>query len=135
MLDVICGFPGIGKTYYAKKYGVFDSDSSKFSKDGFPRNYIEYIKSLNGTVLVSTHREVRDMLADEDISFALVYPSMECKEEYVERYKDRGSPASFIELLKNNWEVWVKEMIKEDRAYLHFVLGPGKFLSDVRSEF
>lgn len=78
---VICGFPGIGKTFTVQNWiysniKIYDSDSSNFSwidkndhskgrNPDFPANYIEYIKSIdneNSVVLTSSHKEVRDAL-------------------------------------------------------------------------
>jgi len=108
---VISGFPGIGKSHFFRKNKdkvVLDSDSSKFSwiekgirHPDFPNNYIKYIKEnlayINplgvgkaDIILVSSHKNVRDALVENDIPFTLVYPSRDIKEEYLQRYKDRG---------------------------------------------
>lgn len=60
---IICGFPGIGKSYLyrSNKLNATDSDSSNFKwinvKDGsmavnpeFPQCYIDHIKWLSGRV-------------------------------------------------------------------------------------
>lgn len=131
---IICGFPGIGKTHYAEQSGCYDSDSSKFSKDQdkWPENYINYIKSIEkGIVLVSTHYEVREALWLNSIPFAVCYPMHRCKEEYLQRYINRNSPKTFIQLLDDNWDAWIDEMKQEHRAAYHMVLGKGYYLSDV----
>ena len=35
---------------------------------------------------------------------------VEDKDKYIQRYKDRGSPQQFIELISTNWEKWLKEL-------------------------
>jgi spore cortex formation protein SpoVR/YcgB (stage V sporulation) len=50
---VISAFPGCGKSHFFrnnKDKEVLDSDSSKFDKAHFPKNYIEHIKSNLGKV-------------------------------------------------------------------------------------
>lgn len=123
---VISGFPGTGKSYYVGRGEgsdympqgfASDSDSSKFDKSNFPQNYIEHIKELidKGTarIFISSHKEVRDALVKEGINFILVYPKKELKQEYIERYKQRGSPDSFINLISENWENWIDELEKQ----------------------
>ena len=115
---VVSAFPGTGKTYYfnnSESGKVLDSDSSKFNKQYFPANYIEHIKtSLQNdsihTIFVSSHKVVRDALVDNDIRFLLVYPGRELKEEYIERYKNRGNPPEFIILVEKNWDAWIDEL-------------------------
>lgn len=131
---VVSAFPGIGKTFATKKlsesgYAVSDSDSSKFSKDNFPKNYIKHIENkieeydkLNSDkpcfIFVSSHKEVRDALIENDIEFTLFYPHLSNKDEMIERYIERGSPQPFINLLDNNFENWVRE-ITRDSNILH----------------
>lgn len=123
---VISAFPGMGKSYLfdnCTELNILDSDSSKFSwiiEDGekkrnpeFPQNYIEHIKEnlyTTDIILVSTHKEVRDLLVDNKIYFELCYPSIEDKEIYKERYIRRGSPEAFINLIDTNWETWISEL-------------------------
>ena len=121
---IISAFPGTGKTEFFKKNKgrVLDSDSSEFSwieKDGekvrnpdFPINYLEHIVNNVGFydyILVSSHKEVRDLLLNNCIFFHLIFPPASKKEEYIERYRQRGSSESFIELLSNNFEDWVNK--------------------------
>ena len=106
---VICGFPGVGNSYVVRHQNelglkILDSDSSKFYEKEFPQKYIEHIKSVLSKgevdiILVSSHKVVRDALKENDIDFFLVYPDILCKAEYIERYQERGSPESFIDLL------------------------------------
>jgi len=122
---IISAFPGTGKTeFFSNNEDVLDSDSTNFSwlRDGdtktrnpdFPNNYIAHIKENIGKckfILVSSHREVREALLDNCLFFYLIYPrdTQENKIEYLDRYKRRGSPESFLKLLDENWEDWIKE--------------------------
>jgi len=120
---IISAFPGTGKSCFHKKHPdtTLDSDSSLFhwieNEDGtrkknpdFPNNYIEHIKNGIGKyefIFVSTHKIVRDALLDNCLFFYLLYPSVEYKDLYLQRYKERGSPESFISSVESNWEEWL----------------------------
>jgi len=129
--EIISAFPGTGKTYYYNNHKdiSLDSDSSDFSwviEDGvkvrnpeFPKNYIEHIKQNMGKyqyIFVSSHKDVRDMLKHHGIEFTLVYPSIDRKDEFIQRYIDRGSPDAFVKLISSNWEAWITECVNETRC-------------------
>ena len=134
MPQVIAGFPGVGKSSFCKLYPqVQDSDSSKFDKAGFPANYIEHIKQLiaeGKTILVSTHKDVRNALAAEGIPFALVYPAAGLKAEYMQRYAERGSPQPFLDLMDRQFDAFQSECKNTD-AIVHIVLQANQGLGDV----
>jgi hypothetical protein len=133
---VISAFPGCGKSHFFRNNEdkeVLDSDSSKFDKEHFPKNYIEHIKSNLGKVdiiMVSSHKEVRVALVENEIPFTLVYPSPDIKDEYIQRYIDRGNTGSFVELLNNNWELWLNEL-EEQVGCEKIKLVENQYLSDV----
>ena len=107
---VVCGFPGIGKSYYVKNYNnrsiwadthdtmikVYDSDSSLYSwvdrydhskgrHPDFPNNYIKHIKAVNcdtSLVFVSSHKEVREALKNEGIPYVIIYPDLKRCEKH-----------------------------------------------------
>lgn len=134
---VYSAFPGVGKTTYfnTTEKNVLDSDSSTFDKRNFPENYIEHIERniQNPSVdkiLVSSHKDVRDALVKKGIPYVLVYPDRNIKDEYIQRYKDRGNNDAFVDLLTKNWDNWMDEM--EDQKGCHKVkLGSGQYLTDV----
>ena len=123
---IISAFPGTGKSVYHSKHKdtTLDSDSSMFSwvvgSDGikkrnpdFPANYINHIKENIGKyeyILVSSHKEVRDALLDACLFFYLVYPDSDRKEEFIERYKNRGNDENFIQLVNSKWNDWMYEI-------------------------
>lgn len=133
---VVSAFPGVGKTYYYNNTEdvVLDSDSSKFDKAHFPGNYIQHIKENIGKVdviLVSSHQVVRQALIEAGVDFALVYPSLADKEEYIEKYKRRGSSDSFIRLVEDNWESWIEEC-EDQRGCFKYQLDNCEYLSDLK---
>lgn len=123
---IISAFPGTGKSFYHSKHKdtTLDSDSSNFSwkilENGdrvrnpeFPKNYVRHIKENIGKyefIFVSSHKEVRDALLDECIFFYLVYPDESRKDEFIERYKMRGSSDEFVKLVYDNWDDWMREV-------------------------
>ena len=142
MNQVISGFPGIGKTFFQNttSLNVSDSDSSKFSWSSlgirntkFPQNYINHIKNLlleKEIILISSHNMVRKCLKENKIFFTLVYPDISLKQEYLKRFINRKSSSSFINMINNNWELFIKEIEQEKNCDLVKLLS-GQFLSNV----
>jgi hypothetical protein len=148
---IICGFPGIGKTYFYNnnKDSCLDSDSSNFSwayncdeekirNDKFPANYIAHIKENIGKydyILVSSHQEVRKALLKNCIHFYYVYPESGRKDEFIERYRKRGSPENFINLVNEMWFDWFSDILysnSEDKGGFDYIeLIGNENLSDV----
>lgn len=91
---------------------VFDSDSSLFNKEHFPQNYIEHIKKIiqdypTATILVSSHDTVREALINAGIEFILIYPRLDAKHAFLNRYEARGSHSSFIAMMDDNWSKFI----------------------------
>ena len=138
---IYSAFPGCGKTTYYKNSIersdrlVIDSDSSTFDKSEFPQNYIKHIKEANkiealDVILVSSHDVVREALYNEGLHYNLIYPERELKQEYIQRYKDRGNNEGFIKLLETNWDSWMDEMDNE-QGCSKVRLKSGQYLADV----
>lgn len=81
-------------------------------------------------ILISSHKEVRDALVENDLSFILVYPSRDIKDEYIKRYVDRGNNESFVDLLNKNWDNWLSELETQEGC-VKIELKEGQYLSDV----
>lgn len=142
MSRLYSGFPGVGKshafrTLSSKGFVIRDSDSSTFDKSNFPNNYIKHIKELNrdtriDAILISSHDTVRDALIRNNLPFTLVYPDINIKDEYLDRYLNRGSNEDFINLLNANWETWINQLINYKSSLVtHVVLKSGETLLDV----
>lgn len=137
-------FPLCGKTHLSKLIHAADSDSSNYSwrvvngvkerNPEFPDNYLSHIRQAINTydiVFVSTHSEVRNALANAGIPYGLVFPDINCKEEWLRRYDNReynGFPKHILEL---NWESWISEMNADTCAKCKCILKPGEYISDV----
>lgn len=132
---LVSAFPATGKSHYYENTSldVLDSDSSKFDKTKFPQNYIEHIKNNLGKVdiiFISSHKPVRDALVNEGLEFTLIYPNIDLKDEYMERYKNRGNSQSFIDLLDTNWNNWIVELSNQEGCE-KIELQQGQYISDV----
>lgn len=134
---IISAFPGTGKSHFFDSADgipdtVLDSDSSKFDKKFFPGNYISHIKEKIGKVdyiCVSSHKLVREALVKENLPFILLYPHITLKNEYIQRYKERGNNEGFIKLLDENWDLWIKECENQEGC-IKIVMSFGDHLSD-----
>lgn len=130
---VVAAFPGCGKTTMSANCPeITDLDSSLFDKSEFPGNYIASIKEHEetGAVFVSSHSIVRNALVENGINFWLVYPARECKAEYMQRYRERGSPEAFIQLVDSNWDTWISECEVQPAA-CRIEIPVGYFVEDV----
>lgn len=127
---IILAFPACGKTYLKERFKgtevkVIDSDSSEFSKEDFPNNYIHHIESQIGRydiILISTHKDVRDAIYNNEyiMSSAAVYicyPSLKIKNDWIERLRKRGNNEKFCKLIEDNYENWITEIQTENRFY------------------
>lgn len=137
-LTVVCGFPGVGKsTLFAEAQAqgikLLDSDSSKFDKSQFPQNYIEHITQALAdgyTVLCSTHSAVRQALHEAGIPFAIVAPLAHSqKDEYIQRYVNRGSPEAFVQLMEAKWDEFYLDVWNDQNAFTKYALPSGTYLS------
>lgn len=147
---IISAFPGMGKTTYHKNNPetTLDSDSSGFSwvvnKEGekvrnpnFPQNYVNHIKENIGKyqyIFVSSHKEVRDALLDNSLYFTLVYPDINRKDEFIERYRNRGNDENFIKLVESKWEEWIGEIEYPEEGYTLKTTHYGENIEEVLKE-
>ena len=96
--------------YEENKVNFSDSDSSKFDKKNFPKNYIEHIKKIRNEkqlIFISSHIDVRNALVKEGIPFIYVIPTTDRKIEFLENYKNRGNTKKFIQNVDSNWDRWL----------------------------
>lgn len=138
---LVAAFPGTGKSHYCNvdvdnmpaKFAT-DSDSSKFDKTNFPNNYIEHINQKieegYARIFISSHKDVRNALVENKLLFVLIYPSKDLKEEYLERYRQRGNNEKFIQLIADNWEVWLDDC-KSQTGCFHIELKSKQFVANV----
>jgi hypothetical protein len=63
------------------------------------------------------------------VPLTYVYPSLDMKDEFEARYRDRGNSQWFIDLLIGNFDIWITALMAMDGD--HIVLKPGQYLADV----
>lgn len=143
---VVCGFPGVGKSFIVNSSHVdaVDSDSSSYSwtepgvrNPEFPDNYIKHIEESIGQhdfIFVSSHQVVRDALDEKGIHHFVVVPKVEDKDSYIKRYRQRGNEASFVSMMEENFESFV-ESIEDTRNGKVVTLETGYFLADILDYF
>lgn len=132
--NVISAFPGTSRNSISQINSKLNESNTKFDLTSISDGYINYIKDIvarNETILVSSHKVVRDALVENGIEFILAYPSIDQKQEYIKRYRDRGSPEAFIALVNTQWENWINECDAYPGAKVKLTKG---YLSDIFSD-
>jgi len=152
---IISGFAGIGKTTLQKKYqSVIDLESSDFKwiyqdetiesldkekRKGisnriqnplWPLNYVKEIIQKSKEyqiVLISQDLDLRNCLRENGCKYYVCFPKKECKQEYIERYKNRGNNEKFISLVSDNFENWVDALMNEENK---LIMEPGEYLEE-----
>lgn len=101
MHQVICAFTGVGKTQAAKQYPDLVIDYQLTADD--PIEHIKYLVSQGKVVLLPTDPKVMDHLGQEGINFAILYPALELRDEYLQRFVERGDDTNHIGWLSSCW--------------------------------
>ena len=121
MTKIISGFPGVGKSHLGKRSDneivVLDLESSDFKGENRWEDYKSEIKNQIGKVdvlFVSSHKETRKILSELGLNFCLVYPDRSLKDEYLRRYRDRGSSEEFIEMMDKNFDLFIDSIENEE---------------------
>lgn len=139
---IVAGFPGVGKSTAAKEnpdlfldlessdyHWIVNDKGQKVCNPRWPNNYFQAIldaafKPFNPTneiyiyVLISTHKEILDLLRKCHIYYMAVVPKT--KIIYIQRYIDRGSSDEFIESLNNNFEKYIKDIESSSAFGIHY---------------
>lgn len=153
---IIWGFYGVGKSNIKSNLTVIDADCVKFQftnvtdenlktrtfdkeyifNDDYPDNYINYINSANADiVLINCELDLLKHFPKEQL--LLVYPDISLKEEYLQRYRDRGDSEAFVRHMAQNFEndIWCIEnspyskfKITENNYFLNDLLKGDKIM-------
>lgn len=144
---IVWAFSGAGKTYAAEatKNGksIVDADCKLFQykdvprgtlhqqnqvsrerDESYPDNYIKYVKEVDADIImVNCHPSLLKNFDD----IVMVYPNTDLEREYLERYKERGDNASYIDYMQTEFKGMIdfldtldfpKVKIKEEKTYL-----------------
>ena len=134
---IISAFCGTGKTYLCKKSGgrLIEFECWRYSnKPGFPHNIVRNIVSMCEKIdgiFISTNPMVLDAL--KKMNVVLIYPKLSLKDEYIERFVNRGSSDDFISILSQYWEPWIIEAMAQNQLR-HIVLESGQYIDSVLPE-
>lgn len=142
---VISGFPGIGKSTFARsqpKLAIIDCNSEQFGwsdlnkrirNPEWPKNFADFVISKlhqADMICISSHPEVRDALIQQGVHIFLVYPDVAQKEEYLSRYRNRGNSEEYVKRMGEKFKEWIDGM-KQQRGGTHIVLGNGEYFSEI----
>ena len=129
---IISAFCGVGKSYLCNNDNYTEVECWEYSNDpNFPKNYVKEVKKqlkTNEIVFISTNPVVLDELKRQGLNFILLYPDVSLKDEYMSRYKSRGSHKDFIETLDKHWYSWLTEL--EEYQCNKIKVRQGEYLSD-----
>ena len=128
-------FCGTGKSYLCEKYPEthHELECWKYRDSDFPSNYIEKIKQTIDSytyLFISTDPIVLNELHSQGYKIVLIYPQKSLKNEYIDRYKRRGSHKDFIETLDKFWYKWLSELSSQ-KNYEEVILEGNMFLEDI----
>ena len=63
------------------------------------------------------------------IPFTIVLPSLDMKQEMIDRYIKRGNQENFVTMLETNYETFVNDLMSDPNNKI--VLDSGQYLKDV----
>lgn len=128
MKQIIWGFWGCGKSTVADGFKIVDADSALFKYTGvhtddlhtsfhdaqqiqrnldYPENYIAFVQQCEANiVLVNCELPVLKRFD----SVCLYYPSLSRKDEFIDRYKQRGDNSSFVTFMNEEYEGILKSL-------------------------
>ncbi|MCI8939129.1 MAG: hypothetical protein HFH11_03130 [Dorea sp.] len=159
---IIAGFSGVGKTTFAKthqnvidlhimpyKYTNLNEVNNNYNDESIKAapelilnpdwryDYYDKLISLyksepNKIIVIPTDIQIMNWLAYEEITFTLVFPSYDLKEEYRNKYLERGNTEAFIDIFINDWDYWIG-MFKLQKGCKKIELKTNEYLSDVIS--
>ena len=130
---IFCGYQGVGKSSICnRENGYIDFESSNFFVNEMRPNmwidiYINQALSLNEQgydVFLSTHKALRNRLNELNIDFTVITPSIDLKEQWIERltkrYKHNPSIKN-MKALKNAEECYeenVNDLCSESKVIM-----------------
>lgn len=132
---IYAAFCGSGKTYICEKTNVnaVEVEFWKYKDRYLFYEYVEDIKKHFGNVdyiFIATEPEGLKLLHKEGFPITLIYPEIELRNEYLDRYINRDSPHEFIGAFMKYWNPWINEL-KEQTYCNHIILRKGEFLKDI----
>ena len=157
---VIYGFAGCGKSTLAKKYcdkNIFiDLESSDYKYILTDKQKLESVEERKGTkrkvnpdfpqnyfnAILDARKKYEYVFvalcgiiecSKNGVDYWMLFPDYDCKDEYIERYKERGNGKGFVRKFEENFDNYVKMCYENKRPLCSrkIVLHKGEFLEDV----
>ena len=157
---IIAAYAGCGKTTFANRIWSstdlvcvpykYDVKSEPCSEDternkanygydmnpNWPRNYVSAVITAYHRyryVVIPTIMPVLLELQRFRIPYIICYPERALKEEYRQRFRERGNTAEFERIFVDGWDDYI-DMFETDEYGKHIKLSSGEFLLDRKSE-
>lgn len=139
---IIAAFPGTGKTTLEEQYPNQLQDTptedlvEKHGGQHTPMYHDEFADRVDNVVkhgriaLMLPIMDVMDRLIARGHDIITIIPLQECKDEYMTRYRERGSDEAFLEKIDRNWDSWL-HLVERGEYDPLIRLKPGEYLSDV----
>ena len=115
-----------------EKEAIKGNKDRKLNPD-WPSNYfkkLEEVKDKYDYILISDE-VCNEFLLKNNYEYWWIYPSLELKEEYLKRCKDRGNTQDFIDYYNNLWEEWYHFCKNDTNAMKKIELKQGQYVEDV----
>ena len=81
-------------------------------------------------IVIPAEKETLNRLYNDGIPYLLVYPREDLKEEYRQRYIQRGDSENFLYIFIDCWDSWMR-ILKKFEGCQRIELQEGQYLSDV----
>lgn len=135
MTKIISAWCGSGKTFICKNTHInaIEIEYWKYKDKDMQKEYIIDIKNnINKVDLIFISTDPDGLLLINNLGYEiiLVYPKNELRNEYLQRYLDRDSPADFIGVFMKYWDNWLNEL-KELSFCKHIILESNQYLKDI----
>lgn len=134
---IVIGYQGIGKSTLAGRDNKFiDLESGNFWVDGKRAddwykpycNIAEHLSKQGYIVFTSSHEVVRKQLENSNEIIVLVYPSIELKDEWIDKLEERYAMSKLEKDYKalmnavDRYEENIKELSESNHKYCRVVL-------------
>jgi len=124
--------------YYLEEDNDIEGEKCKANPDNeirpeWPYNYVDAIEELMNVykyILIPSDSRVLTLLEDEQIPYTLIYPHRDSKEEYRQRYVNRGNTEHFLSIFYERWDRFI-DRLESDCYGKHIVLQSNQFIADV----
>lgn len=151
---IVHSFIGSGKTTLGNKYkNVIDLESisdayiltdeqkklgteaikglDKIKNPDFEKIYYKkLLEAQKNYDFVLIPYRVLELCRKMNLKYWLVYPNKNCREEYLERLRNRGNPENLIKIVDEGFDEFIENREKDTFAEKKIVLKSGEFLEN-----